>query len=154
DVELQIKLGQAYLAFGQLAQARDAATKILDKQPGHEEALILLAQTAVMSREVVEAQTLIDQLRAKNQDRPGYHVALGLLAAGRRDRGGGKSELKAALALAPKASSVFMALGALHFSRRDIKPADEAMKSAAELSPPRSPMQMRYVDFKLRSGAL
>ena len=43
DADLQLKLGQTLLATGQVQQAREAALRSLEKQPGGEEALMLLA---------------------------------------------------------------------------------------------------------------
>ena len=44
-------------------------------------------------------------------------------------------------------------LGVLYWARKDLKEADQALKTAADLAPPRSPMRMRYVDFKFQTGA-
>jgi tetratricopeptide (TPR) repeat protein len=45
-------------------------------------------------------------------------------------------------------------LAVLYQGRDDLKAADEAFKKAADLSPLRSPIRLRYIDFKLRTGAL
>ena len=46
-----------------------------------------------------------------------------------------------------------MALGNLYWRRQDLNAADQAFKTAADLAPPRSPIRMRYVDFKIQTGA-
>src|SRR5262245_40004916 len=47
DLELQLKLGTTLLSGGgERAQARDAALQVLEKQPGQEQALLLLADTS------------------------------------------------------------------------------------------------------------
>jgi predicted Zn-dependent protease len=56
--------------------------------------------------------------------------------------------------LDPKSIAAYAALGTLHWSRNDLKAAEQDFKTAAELSPPRSPMRLRYADFKLRTGAV
>lgn len=154
DPGLQIKFGQAALALGQLTQARELAERALDKKPGDETALLVLVDTAVAPDEIKETQKLIENLREKDQDRASYHLVLGILdlRQGRDVRA--ESEFKASLALDPKSSGAYSALARLYWGRNDLKAADEAMKTAADLSPLRSPMQMRYVDFKLRQGAL
>src|SRR5262245_4710649 len=154
DPELQLKLGQAALAFGWLTQARDLAQQVLDKKPGDETALLLLADTAVAPDEIKETQKLIESRREKDQDRASYHLAVGILDLRQKNDARAESEFKTALELDPKSSGAYAALGRLYWSRGDLKAADEAMKTAADLSPLRSPMQMQYVDFKLRQGAL
>jgi tetratricopeptide (TPR) repeat protein len=154
DPELQLKFGQASLALGQLTQARDLAQQVLNKKPGDETALLLMVDTAVTPDEIKDAQQLIESLRAKDQDRASYHLALGMFDLRLKNDARAESEFKAALALDPKSSGAHSALGRLYWSRNDLKAADEALKAAADLSPLRSPMQLRYVDFKLRQGAL
>src|SRR5207302_10591258 len=44
------------------------------------------------------------------------------------------------------------ALGTLYWIRNDLKDADDAFKTAADLAQVRSPTQLRYVDFLVRTG--
>jgi tetratricopeptide (TPR) repeat protein len=55
--------------------------------------------------------------------------------------------------LDPKSSEANAALGALYWSRNDLKEAGEAFKTAADLARPRSPGQLRYADFLIKTGA-
>src|SRR5262249_30174882 len=79
DIEVQLKFGLILLLMGEHMQARDAALRILEQRPGHEEGLMLLASAALASENVQDRRNLIESLRAKDEDRPGYHLALGLL---------------------------------------------------------------------------
>jgi tetratricopeptide (TPR) repeat protein len=153
DLELQLKLGALLLSGGEQAQARDAALQVLETQPGQEDALLLLADTSRTPEEIEEAQKLIQSSREKDQDRAGYHLALGLLHLRQNDQAAAESEFKAALNLDPKSSTANAALGALYWSRNDLKSAEQAFKAAADLAPERSPMRLRYADFLLRTGA-
>src|SRR5262249_21912576 len=135
-------------------QARDAALLVLEKQPGDEQALLLLANGAVTPADIEETRKQIDDLRSRDQDRPGYHLALGTLNLGQKNLAEAENEFKAALELDPKSSAAFTALGILYEGRNDGKAAEEAFKTAAELSPLRSPNRVRYIDFKFRTGAL
>ena len=128
-------------------------TQVLDKKPGDETALLLLVDTAVTPDEIKQTQKLIESLREKDQDRASYHLVLGILDLRQKNDVRAESRFKASLELDPKSSGAYSALGRLYWSRHDLKAADEAMKTAADLSPLRSPMQLRYVDFKLRYGA-
>jgi putative PEP-CTERM system TPR-repeat lipoprotein len=154
DLELQLRVGLTLLAAHEYQQARDAATMILNKQPGHEQALLLLASAAATLNDIDDTQKLIESLREKDQDRPGYHLALGALALRQNDQARAESEFNAALKLDPKSGATYTALGNLYWSRNDLKAADQAFKTAADLAPPRSPMRLRYADFKLRTGAV
>jgi tetratricopeptide (TPR) repeat protein len=153
DPETQFKLGQISLASGDYAQARDTASQILEKQPDHEKALLLLASASRKPEDVEDARKLIQNLRDKDHDHPRYHVALGTLDSLQNDPAHAESEFKAALNLDPKSIDALAALGALYWSRKDLKEADQALKTAADLAPPRSPIRLRYVDFKLQTGA-
>jgi tetratricopeptide (TPR) repeat protein len=154
DLELHLKLAEAGVAFRQLTEARDLALQVLDKKPGDEAALLVLSDTAVAPDEIKETQELIESFRGKDQDRASYQVVLGILDLRQMNEASAERRFKAALELDPKSSVAYSALGRLYWSRNDLKAADEAMKTAANLSSLRSPMQMRYVDFKLRHGAL
>ena len=89
----------------------------------------------------------------KIKDHARYHLALGVLDAQQNDPARAESEFKAALNLDPKSIDALASLGALYWGRKDLKEADQALKTAADLAPPRSPIRMRYVDFKLQTGA-
>ena len=139
--------------LGDYTQARDTASQILEKQPGHEQALLLLADASRKPDDIEDARKLIQSLREKDQDRPRYHLALGALDLRQNDQARAESEFKAALNLDPKSSEAYAALGALYWGRKDLKEADQAFKTAADLAPPRSPIRIRYVDFLLKTGA-
>jgi tetratricopeptide (TPR) repeat protein len=153
DLELQLKLGALLLSGGEQTQARDAALQVLEKEPGREDALLLLADASRTPEDVEDARKLIESSREKDQDRAGYHLALGLLDLRRNDQAAAESEFKAALNLDPKSSTANAALSALYWSRNDLKAAEQGFKTAADLAPERSPIRLRYADFLLRTGA-
>jgi tetratricopeptide (TPR) repeat protein len=153
DPDLQLKFGTNLLLQGQYDQAREAALRSLDKQPGREEALMLLANTAVGLKDIDETRKLIQDLREKDQDRPGYHLALGVLALAQKDQARAESEFNAALKLDPKSALAHSALANLYWVRNDLKAAEQAFKAAADLASPAAPMLMQYANFKLRTGA-
>jgi tetratricopeptide (TPR) repeat protein len=154
DALVQLKLGLIQLAARQYQEAHDAALRILEKQPGHEQALLLLADTAVTPEEFEDIRRLIESQRSQDQDRPGYHLALGALDLRQKDEARAEKEFNAALNLDPKSSGAYLALANLYWSRNDLKEADQAFKAAADLAPLRSLMRLRYADFKTRTGGL
>src|SRR5262249_13574821 len=117
DLELQLKLGTALLSGGEPGQARDAALQVLEKQPGQEEALVLLADASRTPEDIEDARKLIQSSREKDQDRAGYHLALGLLDLRQNNQAAAENEFKTALNLEAKSSSANEALGALYWAR-------------------------------------
>jgi putative PEP-CTERM system TPR-repeat lipoprotein len=154
DVDVQIKFGLTLLSLHEFTQARDAAQQVLDKQPANEQALLLLVDTATTPDEVTETRKFVEGLREKDQDRVSYRLAVGALDLRQKDEARAEGEFKTALGLDPKSSGAYSALGTLYWSRNDLKAADEALKAAADLSPQRSPLRLRYIDFKIRTGAV
>ena len=126
---------------------------MLEKQPGNEQALLLLVDASRTPDDIEDARKLIQSLREKDQDRARYHLALGALDLRQNDQARAESEFKAALNLDPKSSEAYAALGTFYWSRNDLKEADQAFKTAADLAPPRSPMRLRYADFLIKTGA-
>src|SRR5262249_28817382 len=123
-----------------------------DKQPGHQDALVLLADTAQTPKEIEETRGLIAALLEHDQERPGYHLAVGELDLRQPDLAHAEREFQAALKLDPTSNKAFAALGKLYWMRSEPAAAERAFKAAAELSPLRSPIRLQYADFKFRSG--
>src|SRR5262249_3539610 len=119
----------------------------------NEQALLLLADSAISPDEIAETRKFVEDLREKDQARVGYHLALGTLYLREKDDARAEGEFRAALGLNPKSSGAYAALGALYWIRNNLKASEDAFKTAADLSPVRSPMRLRYVDFKIRTGA-
>ena len=154
DAEVQLKFGLTLLSLRQFADARSAALQVLDKQPGQEQALLLLADTAVPPASTVEeTRDLIQSRREKDQERVGYHLALGALDLRQKEEARAEGEFRAALGLDPKSAAAHTALGFLYWSRNDLKAAEQEFKTAAELAPARSPMWLRYADYLQKTGA-
>src|SRR5262249_55092512 len=131
----------------------DAALQVLEKDPGHEEALVLAASAAIAANEAEETRKLVERLAERQPDRAGYHLARGMFKLRQEDETGAESEFRAALRLDPKSAAAYSFLATLYWGRNDLKSAEQAFKIAAELAPLRSPIRLRYVDFKLRTGA-
>ena len=89
----------------------------------------------------------------KDQERAGYHVALGALDLRQKEEARAEGEFRTALGLDPKSASAHAALGFLYWSRNDLKAAEQEFKTAAELAPARSPMWLRYADYLQKTGA-
>src|SRR5262245_19865778 len=97
DPDSQLKLGLIFFSLGGSTEARDAALQVLDKEPGQERALLLLADAARTPEDIEDARKLIQSLREKDQDRPHYHLALAALDLRQNEQARAESELKTAL---------------------------------------------------------
>lgn len=153
DPEMQAKWGLALFAAGDFAQARETSLQALSRRPGDEQALMLLADTALSADDVALVKNKIEELRKADQDRSSYHMASGSLELKRGDKARAEAEFKIAIQLNPKGATPHLALATLHLTNKNLKDADRELKTAADLVPIISPVRMRYVDFKLRTGA-
>jgi tetratricopeptide (TPR) repeat protein len=154
NLEIQVKLATTYFGTHQFKEARDVALAILDKQPGNQEALLLLVNTSGPLGDRDDIESMIQAYREKDTDRTGYHLALAELARSKDDQARAESEYKAALALDPKSSAAYFALGNLYWSHKDLKQADEALKTASDLASQRSAMRLAYADFKRQTASV
>jgi tetratricopeptide (TPR) repeat protein len=151
--DIQIKLGRALIFARESAPSRELALQVLEKHPGHEQALLLLADTALTPQEIEETQKQIEQLRAKDQDRAGYHIATGALYLRQNALPEAEREFTAAANLDAKLSDAHAGLGTVYWKQNDLKRADEELKASADLAPKNLSARLRYADFKLRTGA-
>lgn len=153
-LEVQQQLGLAYLSGRAYKEARETALQILERRPGDQDALLLLVSTAVAPKDIEETVRLIGRLREKDSDRPAYRLALGQIALQQDDLAGAEIEFDAAQAFDPNSVAIHFAWGNLYWARGDIKKADRELKTASDLSPLHSLRRLRYVDFKLQTGAV
>jgi tetratricopeptide (TPR) repeat protein len=149
---VQLKLGAAFLAVGGYSEARDAAMRILARQPDDEEALLLLIDAVHAPGEIQETRQRIETLRQTHSDRAGYHVALGMLDLHQRDPSNAERELKEALQLDPKSGAAQFALGNIYWMRNELEEADRLLGAAAKVAPLRSTWRLRYADFQRQTG--
>jgi tetratricopeptide (TPR) repeat protein len=154
NLEVQLRLGLAYLSGQAYKEARETALQILEKQPGHQDALLLLVSTAVTPRDVEETVRLIESIRETDSDRPAYHLALGEIALRQNDPARAAAEFQAAQAFDPNSSAIHFAWGNLYWARKDLEKADQELKTASDLSPLHSFRRLHYVDFKLQIGTV
>jgi tetratricopeptide (TPR) repeat protein len=154
DLELRRKLAAVYLSAGKTKEARDEAGFILDRKPQDDEAPLLLAESAVTTNAVAEAQERLKAAVQKVGETAALDVGLAHLEQVRGNFQAAAADLQRAKALDPKSSSVFWAYGNLYFTQNDQPQAEEAFKTAAELSPPRSPRRLGYAQYKIRAGDL
>jgi len=152
DLGIRSKLGAAMLAVGDVAAARKEAASILDQSPTHEEALMLMAETA-FNKEDIDG-TMLQLSKGKEPDRAVVHLVQAILAARQGDVATAEAEVRKALELDPKSVHAHMALANLLLGKKDFAGAGEELKKAADLSPARSQARIRFAEFKLATGAV
>jgi tetratricopeptide (TPR) repeat protein len=152
DLDVRLKLASLYLAGRKFQEARDEAEYVLGKRPGHDEAMVFLAEAA---REPKQIQALRERLQAMQpqlESRPGFHLALGTLAFREKKHDEAEARFKDAVRLGPQFALAHSILGNFYVARDKRPAAEAAYKTAFELSPLRSPRRLDYIDFKVRNG--
>jgi tetratricopeptide (TPR) repeat protein len=151
---VHLKLGQVFRGLGAIKDARERAQLALDRQPGLEDALLLLADTVDSTNALRDIRQQISQRQQRDADRAAYHVALGRLSLRERQVEKAGEEFRKALQLDPKSAGALSGIGAVFLAQTNVVEADKAFKQAADLSPWRSTRRTAYAEFKLRSGAV
>jgi tetratricopeptide (TPR) repeat protein len=153
NLSLQIKLIETYLATRQFQPARDLAQQIIEKHPGQDEALMLLASAGIGLNDIDGTRKLLDGVRPEDKERAGYHVAQGQLLLAQKDAAGAENEFKAAVKADPKFFQAHAVLAALIWARKDLKGAEEEFKKASDLAPKLSSARMQLPSFLLQTGS-
>jgi tetratricopeptide (TPR) repeat protein len=154
DPRVGLSYALACLTLGRTADARNEAKKLIQGDSVDEQAFLILVDTSVTARENEETRRIVDTLRSRAKDAPGYHLALGALLLASHDQSGAEGELRKALEMEPGSPAANEGLGNLALQRNDSALAGEYFKKAADLSPIRAPVRLRHIDFLIRTGLL
>ena len=151
NIPVRTKLALTYMELGSPQEARQEAIKILELAPSHNEAIILLADTAISKNDISFTEELLVKL--KEPDRAAVHVAAASLAARRGDLATLEQEARRAVALDPESILVQLTLANAYLAKNDYTKAGEAFKTAAAHAPLRSSACIKLAEFKLGTGA-
>ncbi|HWA25181.1 MAG TPA: tetratricopeptide repeat protein [Lacunisphaera sp.] len=155
DLDVQLYYGLSCLSLARTAEARIAAKKVLEGRPDNEEALLLLVETCLTTRDSEESQRLVEKYREQSKgNKAAHHVAMGALLLGRRELPAAEAELRKALEIDPKSGAAHAYLGNAAMIQKKPEQAGQEYKQAAEFSPLRSPRRIKYVDYLMGNGAL
>ena len=152
NLDARTKLGMVFMSLGEVSEARKEAVAILEQSPNHDEAIILLADTARTPQEIDETEQRLQKFTER--DRASFHLASASLSIRKGDLASAEGEIQQALALDPKLPSAHLALAALLLLRTNSVQAGQELKTAAELSPIRSAARLKYAEFKANTGAV
>src|SRR5690606_4968336 len=121
DLELRRKVGMFHLATGKVDEARQVAHFLLDQNPPHPEAPILLAEATRNATDIAEARARLQRIPVQTAP---VLTALAILDLREQNAPEGERRLQRALELDPKFSSASATLALLHWSRRDLARAE------------------------------
>jgi tetratricopeptide (TPR) repeat protein len=153
DVEVQVKLAQTLVTLGDAKDAYGMTSRVIDKEPTNEDALLLLADLARSETNLNLARQRIEKLRAAGPDVAGFHTALAWIDLRLQKTNDAEADVKEALKLDPKDPAAYLAEGMLAALRKDMQAASNGLRTAADLSPLRSSLRLKYADFLFESGS-
>ncbi len=154
DNEVCYRLGGAHLALGKRDQARAQAVAILDRSPTNDQAVFLLADASSTTAEISDAEQRLQKLRQTTGERASYHLAAAEFHRRRGELLKVEPEIRQALALDPKSPFAHAAMVGIYLAATNLVLAEQELKTAADLAPLRSPMRVRYAEFKAGTGAV
>ena len=152
--EIRLRLAAILVAVRNLKDARAHAEAVLARNPGNDEALVLLSETIASTNDVLTMQRQLEASRPQAGNKAGFHLASGIMEARQRRTNEAATAFQRALSLDAKSSAAHIGLANLAALSLDNSQVEFHLSKAAEFSPVRSPRQFQYVDFKIRSGDL
>jgi len=154
NLDVRVKCGYVLSASGKTKEARDEAVFVLDRNPAHPEAPLLLVDTIRDRNEIPAIRGVLERYRQRGGETVAYHLAMGNLAMLEGNSADAEPAFKRALAMDPKSGAANFALGSFCLVKGDLKQAETYYRTAIDLEPVRSNRRLRYVDFKLQTGAV
>jgi tetratricopeptide (TPR) repeat protein len=152
NLEVAIKLAQSLLDLGKIKPAYILATKVLQKEPSNEDALLLWVDLARNSTNLNIVHRQVEKLQSTSPDAASFHAALAWIDLRYRETDAAEAEIQKGLKLDPKMATLYVARAAIAVTHNNMPAASDDLKSAADLSPIRSQARIKYADFKYKVG--
>lgn len=152
NLDTRLRLAATFLTAAGYKEAREEAAFVLSQAPAHDEALTLLVDASVTTNHLQDARLRLEKLRPQAGTHPGYHLAWGNLHLRQRDATNAEIAFRKALAADTNSAAAYLGIGNVLVLKGQLKEADAAFKIAADLSPLRSPLRVRYAEFKMVTG--
>lgn len=151
NLDLHLKLGQIYLAIGDLKDTRNEAQFVLEKNPEDAEAPVLLAESALKPNDVDAIRRQLHAV-AQQHDNAALETGLGILASRTQDFKTALPYFKRAVALDSHFAPAYVAIGNLFWMQNELRQAETSFKAAADCAPPRTLLQLQYGQFEIQAG--
>ncbi|MBF0588646.1 MAG: glycosyltransferase family protein [Magnetococcales bacterium] len=123
------------LKSSQLDQAQQLAEEVLQKQPGREEGLYVLALVAYAKEQFESAKRFLEQLLSLNPTNPGYLAYMADTLALMEDYHGAERHYQAALSLQPQDVEALVNLGRTQVKLQRLDEAVRSFSQALTLRP-------------------
>ena len=146
DLDIRLKMARGFAMIHKTNESRREIDFILEKDPQHPGALILLSELAAKPEEIEDAVSRLKSLQPGPKELPGVKLALGKLYAGKGDLTNAENYLLDALKAA-NLPEAHLALGDVAFTRKDFALAEQEYRAAAKLLPEVSSVQLKLADF-------
>ena len=153
NVEARIKLGLVFLAASAVDEAAVEANAVLERDPRHAEAPLLLAESVRTPDRIARARQQLQDL-LQNQQSAAILTALAVLDLKENKLDAAEQRLQQAQAADSAFVPALGALGALHAARGDTAKADQAFAAAAQRGGNRTPFRLSYARFRLQNRDL
>lgn len=154
DTDVNLKLGTIYLLAGKTEDARARADIVLEKDPGHLEALVLLANASSSPQDVETTLRRVLQQREALRGKADLHMALGLLYLRKKDMAEAEREFQEAVRLEPQSVEGHLALANFYAVKGDRVQVEAALRAAVAAAPPNSSARLRLAAFYRSAGKL
>jgi tetratricopeptide (TPR) repeat protein len=151
NLEYRSALGSLLLEAGDAEAAWDEALFLLGKDPTNTIAPLILQSAAGRLKRIDEARATLSTLRS-SQNTAAITVALGILDANEGKLDTAKTLFEDAIELDPNYSDAHSALGNVIWAQQGAEAAEASHKAAYDSASDNVPKQLRYVQFKLRTG--
>ncbi|PYX04895.1 MAG: hypothetical protein DMG88_23225, partial [Acidobacteria bacterium] len=151
NIAARTKLALAFMAIGQVAEARKEAVSILQQDPGNSDTIVVLADTSRSKDEIAATEQQLEKFPQKNT--AAFHIAAASLATRKGDLSTASDEIQQAVASEPKSARAHLAMGYTFLLRKNPGHAGPELKIAADLAPLRSEERIKYAEFQAANGA-
>lgn len=148
NLAVRAKLGVFYLIAGKPDEAKNEALYVLQRNPKHPDAPLLLASAMTSAKDGEQSRQYLAGLPTANT--APVKAALGFLDMRDGRFLSAARTLDEAIKLDPKFTEAHAARAALHLGRNEKAEGEAEMKLAAETARPRSPRRLEYAQFKLQ----
>ncbi len=148
--DTRCKVATILMWFGEYSAAREQAKQVLEHSPPQEEALFVLAETALNKSDADETREFIERLDDKRSAM--FPIARASLARLGGDLETAEKELRQACALEPKSLRAHLRLAEVLAIRGELSKAGEELKTAVDLAPLRSIARIKYAEYLNATG--
>lgn len=150
DAELRLRVASSYLAIGARSDAAKEVLAILESQPDHGHALLLLADSARTPVEIGRVKKRLTQFPEKNS--VSFLLAQSSVSLKEGDLANAEAAIKEAIKMDAKEPLAHLALANLAVVGNRLNEAATSYRSAAAMASPRTLPKVAFAEFLLQCG--